>query len=82
MVLEYSSDYTLHVGVNDRFMVSILVYESDRDTFYAFADRIDYHGIAALVRMISSQIAHPPERIEMYRDSNDSLICWINVVSY
>jgi hypothetical protein len=42
------NNYILHVGINDRFMVSISVYDSDRDALYAFADRIDYSGIAAL----------------------------------
>ncbi len=40
--------YTLWVGIDDRFVVIISVHESDRDTLYAFADRVDYRGIAAL----------------------------------
>lgn len=42
-----SNDYSLYVGINDRFMVFIST-SSDRDTLYAFANSIDYKGIAAL----------------------------------
>ncbi len=40
------NDYGLYVGINDRFMVFIST-NSDRDTLYAFANSIDYSGIAA-----------------------------------
>jgi len=40
-------DYSLFVGINDRFMVFINT-NSDKDTLYDFANSIDYKGIAAL----------------------------------
>lgn len=40
--------YALHVGINERFVVSISVSGSDRETLYAFAGRVDFQGIAAL----------------------------------
>jgi PGF-CTERM protein len=40
-------EYSLIVGINDRFMVFIGP-SSDKDTLYAFSDRINYKGIAAL----------------------------------
>ncbi len=40
--------YALHIGIADRFMVSISVTSMDKDTLYAFANKIDYDGIAAL----------------------------------
>ena len=42
-----SGEYTLFVGINDRFMVFIST-NSDEDTLYDFAKAIDYDGIAAL----------------------------------
>jgi len=42
------NDYTLHIGIGDRFLVPISVYERGRDTLYAFANEIDYQGIAAM----------------------------------
>jgi PGF-CTERM protein len=42
-----SGEYTLFVGINDRFMVFIST-NSDEDTLYDFANAIDYNGIAAL----------------------------------
>jgi PGF-CTERM protein len=42
-----TNDYTLYVGINDRFMVFIQT-NSDKDTLYKFANAIDYDGIAAL----------------------------------
>jgi len=41
------NDYGLYVGINDRFMVFIST-NSDKDTLYAFANSIDYSGIATL----------------------------------
>lgn len=41
------NDYSLFVGINDRFMVFINT-NSDKDTLYDFANSIDYKGIAAL----------------------------------
>lgn len=41
-------DYTLYVGMKDRFMVFITTKNSDRDTLYDFANSINYNGIAAL----------------------------------
>jgi PGF-CTERM protein len=40
-------DYALYVGINDRFL-AIITTNSDKDTLYDFADKIDYKGIAAL----------------------------------
>ena len=40
-------DYSLFVGINDRFMVFINT-NSDKDTLYDFANSINYKGIAAL----------------------------------
>jgi PGF-CTERM protein len=42
-----SGEYTLFVGINDRFMAFINT-KSDKDTLYDFANAIDYNGIAAL----------------------------------
>jgi len=42
-----SGEYTLFVGINDRFMVFIST-NSNKDTLYDFANAIDYDGIAAL----------------------------------
>ena len=42
-----SGEYTLFVGINDRFMVFINT-NSDKDTLYDFANAINYDGIAAL----------------------------------
>jgi PGF-CTERM protein len=42
-----SGEYTLFVGINDRFMAFINT-NSDKDTLYDFANAIDYNGIAAL----------------------------------
>jgi PGF-CTERM protein len=42
-----SKDYSLFVGLNDRFLVFVGT-NSDKDTLYKFADVIDYKGIAAL----------------------------------
>jgi PGF-CTERM protein len=42
-----TEDYSLLVGLNDRFLVFVGT-NSDKDTLYKFADAIDYKGIAAL----------------------------------
>ena len=42
-----TKDYSLFVGLNDRFLVFVGT-NSDKDTLYKFADAIDYKGIAAL----------------------------------
>lgn len=46
-------NFVLTVGVNGRFMVIISVHDSDRDTLYAFANRVDFQGIAALKQQIT-----------------------------
>ena len=40
--------FVLTVGINGRFLVSISVSGSDRDTLYAFANAIDFQGISAI----------------------------------
>jgi len=42
-----TKDYSLFVGLNDRFLVFIGT-NSDKDTLWNFADLINYNGIAAL----------------------------------
>jgi PGF-CTERM protein len=54
------SENTLYVGVNDRFMVFINT-NSDKDTLYAFADSIDYKGIAALGGGVAPPAEEEPE---------------------
>jgi len=42
-----TGDYSLYVGINDRFLVFIMT-NSDKDTLYKFANSIDYNGITKL----------------------------------
>ena len=55
-----SNDYGLYVGINDRFMVFIHT-NSDKDTLYAFANSIDYKGIAALGGGVAPPAEEEPE---------------------
>jgi PGF-CTERM protein len=43
-----TEDYTLLVGINERFFVFVDTNDGDKDTLYDFANLIDYDGIAAL----------------------------------
>ena len=51
----------LYVGINDRFMVFISITNSDKDTLYAFANSIDYKGIAALGGGVAPPAEEEPE---------------------
>jgi PGF-CTERM protein len=55
-----SNDYSLSVGINDRFMVLINT-NSDKDTLYAFANSIDYKGIATLGGGVAPPAEEEPE---------------------
>jgi PGF-CTERM protein len=64
-----TNDYSLYVGINDRFLVFITT-NSDKDTLYKFANSIDYNGITASVKggtppmvteMPTGQPTQPPE---------------------
>jgi len=74
-----TGDYSLYVGINDRFLVFIMT-NSDKDTLYKFANSIDYNGITALgggetpptvTEKPTGQPTQPPETVAPTKPSTE-----------